>query len=220
MPMDIIPKELYPVVPFAPGIPAVLRSGATVLDTLTLGQLGLSDALGDFLGPSNASRWGVFTPDGAPVAVADSIISVDYKNSSRVSDFPVEAGAFASYNKVANPYTARVRMTRGGTRGQRGEFKAALDAAEGSLNLYTILMPDMSYSNATIESVDWRHETDNGAGMVIAELQLREVRQVAVRSSVTPKSPSAATPQANGQVQPAPVSTAAASAIKSTPVVK
>ena len=220
MPMDIIPKELYPVVPFAPGIPAMLRSGAAVLDALTLGRLGLSDALGDFLGPSSASQWGVFTPEGVPVAIADNIMSVDYKNSSRVSDFPVENGAFASYNKVASPCTARVRMTRGGSRGQRGEFKAALDAAEGSLNLYTILMPDMSYSNATIESVDWRHETDNGAGMVVAELQLREIRQVSVRSSIAPKSPSAATPLSIGQVQPAPVSAAVVSAIKSSPVVK
>lgn len=215
MAMDVIPKPLYPVVPWAPGIPPMLRSGAAVLDTLTFGVFGLSDALAELLG-TKKPQWGVFEASGAPVAIADSVLSVDYKNSSRVSDFPVESGAFASYNKVASPYAARVRLARGGAEDERAAFIAALDEAANSLNLYLILLPDREYHNAVIESVDWRREAGSGAGLVVAELQLREVRQVGVQVKTTPKEPDCVAPQAAGQVQCYPVSRGVVTAVELT----
>jgi hypothetical protein len=200
MAMPIIPKALYPVVPNAPGVPALLRNAAKVADAATFGILGVSDAL-DLLIGAEQVRWGLFDQDGQPVALADSVLSLDYRNSSRVSDYPVEQGAYASYNKVASPYEARLRMVRSGSEIDRSDFIAALDAAANSLDLYTVVTPDAVYENANIESFDYRREASNGAYIVVAELRLREIREVASAAFSAPKSPSAADQQSQGQVQ-------------------
>ena len=204
MTMPLIPVALYPLVPNAPGVPAMLRNGAKILDALTFGLLGLGDALDSLIG-ADPVKWGVFDSKGRPVAVADTIISVEYSNGSRVSNYPVEQGAFATYNKVADPYSARVSMACGGTETQRSDFINALDEAANSIDLYTILTPEKSYFKANIERVDWRRTTTGGAGIVIAELYLVEVRETATGQFSSPASPSAMDAQSQGRVQAAPL---------------
>lgn len=212
--MDIIPKALYPLVPNAPGVPALLRNGVKVLDTLTLGVFGLSGALDSLIG-AEPVQWGVFSQKtGLPVALADSVVSMDYRNGSRISDYPVEQGAFASYNKVATPYDVKVRMTCGGSQARRGDFVAAIEAASRSLDLYLVLTPERSYPSANIEAWEYRREVNNGAGMIIADLYLREVRETATAAFSTPKAPAAADLQAQGQVQTFPVTQSVITAVE------
>jgi hypothetical protein len=200
MAMPIIPKALYPLVPNAPGVPAMLRNVAKVADAATLGFLGISDALDLLIGAEQA-QWGVFTKAGSPVAIADSVLGFDYRNGSKVSDYPVEQGAFASYNKVADPYEVRIRMVRAGSERERTDFIFALEAAAASLDTFEVRTPEISYLNANIDGFDYRRETTNGAGVIIAEIHLREIREVAAAAFSSPKSPSAADPQSQGQVQ-------------------
>lgn len=204
MPMPIIPKALYPVVPFAPGIPPMLRNLAKIADTATFGLLGASDALSSVIGQPPIPQWGVFDKNGVTVAIADTVLSVEYRNGSRLSDYPLEQGAFASYNKVANPYDVKVRMVCGGDEAGRAVFIAAIEAASRSLDLYTIRTPEVTYQNANIESWDYKRETSNGAYQIIADLYLREVRQTASAAFSAPKSPSAASVVSLGQVQAQP----------------
>ncbi len=201
---DLIPKALYPLVPNAPGVPALLRSGAKVLDTLTLGLFGLSDMLDGLLG-TDVAQWGVFRASGQPVALCDSVVSFDYRNSSKLSDYPVEQGAFATYNKVANPFDVRVRMTRGGSVKDMAAFTSALNSAAGSIDLYTVLTPDRVYGLVNIEAVDYRRESSSGATLIIADLYLREVRETVTAAYSAPAAPTAADPQSQGQVQAIPL---------------
>lgn len=200
MPMDIIPKALYPLVPNAPGVPTLLRNAATIADVLTGGYLGISDALNNLIG-ADPVQWGVFDDAGNPIALSDSVISVDYRNGSRISDYPVEQGAFASYNKVANPYDAKVRLACGGTEDSRADFLDALEVATASLNLYTIVTPERTYLNANIESMDYKRESMNGAYMIVVDLYLREIRETATAAFSAAQEPSGADPQSQGQVQ-------------------
>ncbi len=200
MPMPIIPVALYPLVPNVAGVPTLLRSVATIADTATGGYLGISDALDDLIG-ADPVLWGVFDDSGNPVALADSVISFDYRNSSRISDYPVEQGAFASYNKVANPYDAKVRMVCGGSEADRALFISALDAAAKSLDLYTVTTPEVTYENANIENFDYKREIKNGAYMIIADIYLREIRESATAAFSSPQQPTGADPQSQGQVQ-------------------
>lgn len=206
MPLPIIPKNLYPLVPNVAGVPALLRNSLRILDTLTLGALGIGNILGD-----EPIRWGIFNSNGDSIAVFDTIISVDMRDSCRVSNYPVENGSFKSYNKVENPYDARVVMTRGGTEAQRKEFIDSLTAAKKSLELLTIVTPEATYNNATIEEFDYIRETNNGAGMIKAVLTIIEVRQIAAAKYSAPKSISAADLQSQGQLQPIPDTTIDAS---------
>lgn len=196
MPLPIIPKSLYPLVPNVAGVPALLRNSAQILDTLTLGVLGIGNILGQ-----EPVRWTILNKLGDPVADFDSILSVDMRNSSRISNYPVENGSFKSYNKVANPFDARVVGVRSGTEVQRQEFIDKLQAAANSLELLTIVTPEATYENANIEAFDYVRETTNGAGMIKASLTFIEVRQRAAAKYSQAKSISASDPQSQGQVQ-------------------
>jgi hypothetical protein len=219
MPLDIIPKSMYPSVPNVPGVPSMMRNPSSVLGAV-LGVINISNQVKRLIG-AESTVWGVFDKNNKLVAQATSILSVEYRNSSRVSDYPIEQGAWASYNKVKNPYDVKVRMACDGTKAlgvssllnpldnlgnkkNRTDFINALDAASDSLDLYTIVTPEKTYSNANIEAWDYRRETSNGATVIIAELYIREVRETVIAAFSAPKSTSAAVPQAQGQVQAAP----------------
>ncbi len=202
MAMDIIPKALYPIVPNLPGVPALLRDAATIADSATFGLLGISDALSDLIG-SEPIKWGVFYGSGEALAEADSIISFDYSNGAKVSNYPIEQGAFASYNKVNSPYDAKITMTCGGSEERRSAFIFALDYAADSLDRFSILTPEKSYFNANIERFDYRRTATNGAGIIVAELYLIEVPETATATFSDPKDIGAVDPKARGQIQPA-----------------
>lgn len=212
MAMDIIPKAKFPNVPNVAGVPSLLRDPSKIIGTVA-GVINIGRQIASLFG-FGATTWGVFDSAGNTVAIADSVLSLDYANSSRVSNYPVEAGAFASYNKVANPYDVRVRLARGGTEAERSAFIKALDYAANSLNLYVIVTPEATYKDANIESFDYRRENTNGANIILAELRIVEIRQSAVASFSDPKNPAAAIAQSQGQVAAAPLSSATDAAIQ------
>jgi hypothetical protein len=196
------------------------------------GVINLAKSVGRVFGLSK-DEWGVFDKKKKMIANAVSVVSVDYRNGSKVSDYPVEQGSFASYNKVASPYEVRVRMVCDGNpplglssllnpfestghAKTRTAFMDALDAAVASTDLYTVVTPEKTYKNATIESWDYRREATNGASIIIADLYIREVRELVPKTTAKKSAnPAAATPKAQGQVAAAPVTTGMAAAIKS-----
>lgn len=200
MSIDTVPVSLYPLVPQLPGVPAVLRSNAQLLDTATLGFLGIGDALNDIIG-APATQWGVFDSSGNPIAVYDSFVSLDYDNDSRISDYPVEQGAFASYNKVDSPFDAIVALNCGGNQARRSAFQTAIESARKSLQLYSVLSPEFTYMNCNIVGIGFRRECTNGAYLIKAILRIREVRQTATTAYSATADVGAANPQSQGQVQ-------------------
>jgi len=134
----------------------------------------------------------------------DSFVGIDYKNNMRVSNYPQEEGAFASYNKVGTPYDCRVRMAIGGDKATRTAFLAKCDAMLKSIDLYTVITPEAQYTNASLENYDYRRESRNGATLLIVDLAFIEVRITAVATFsavVKPGQPSGADPVSGGQVQ-------------------
>ncbi|MDB5777613.1 MAG: hypothetical protein JWP38_3746 [Herbaspirillum sp.] len=215
MAMPFISVPAFPAVPSLPGVPALVRGGTQMFDTLTSNLLGLTDSL-DFLTGADAPQWGIFDSTGSPVVVADSVISFGYRNDARISDYPVEQGAFASFNKVANPNDVQIRMTLSGTAIARAEFAASLDAAVASLSLYDVITPEIAYTGMNVIAWDYRREASSGSGMIIADVTIREVRETATAAFsaaaadptasapvTAPQTPSAAPTQDQGQVQAA-----------------
>lgn len=202
MPLPVIPKALYPFVPFAPGVPSLLRDGAKILDDLTFGQFGISNALSSIIG-RNEPRWGIYDDEGNPVLVGmESIVSFEYSNTFRVSDYPLEEGKFSSYNKVADPFDIGMTATCGGTSADRTDFLNSLENAARSLALYTIVTPEATYSDANIVTQAYRRTAENGANKITAEIRCIEVRQVAAAAFTKTKSETAALPETLGQIQP------------------
>lgn len=199
----------FPNVPNVPGVPAIARSiSVPTPEVLEVGALG---ALTDLLGFS-APVWGVFDQDGNKVLNPDSFLSFDYRNSSRVSSYPQEQGAFSSYNKVSTPYDVRVRMAIGADQASRTAFLAQCELMLKSIDLFNVVTPEATYINATLDSYDYRRETNNGATMITVDMAFIEVRVTATAqfssgASSNPfpadqvQSPSAADPISDGQVQ-------------------
>lgn len=201
MPIDLIPKPLYPLVPQVAGVPALLRGGAAIFDTLTFNTIGFGDALGDVIG-TDPSKWGVFDDQGTPIADYDSVFSVDYTNNSRVSNFPVEEGGFTSYNKVATPYDVEVILNCGGSPARRSACLTALQLARDSVDLYSIFTEIDTILNANCVNLSYRHAAEEGAAILTARLQFLEVRNTATANFTNPKVPNAFDPQSGGQLQP------------------
>lgn len=204
MPIDLIPKALYPLVPQLPGVPALLRGGAAILDTLTFNTIGFGDALSDIIG-TDPSKWGIFDEQGNPIADYDSVYSFDYRNNAIVSNFPVEDGGFTSYNKVATPYDIEVVLNCGGSAARRSGCLTALQLARDSLDLYSIFTEVDTILNANCVNLSYRHTATEGATLLTVRLQFEEVRKTASSTYATPKVPNAFDPQSGGQLQPVDV---------------
>lgn len=197
--MPLIP---YPNVPPLPGVPLLPRlpgqqfAGRTILGVLNSALWRLTQV---------QTRWGVFDSRGRPILDnglfrgllgvfigtlgGDNLStgSVEYSKETKVSDFPVEGGKFAAYNKVENPATPTVTMRFSGSEGERKRFLDTIDAAVKSTDLFSVVTPEVTYLNYTIERYSYRRSPDNGAYLLTVELYLREVRQVTALYTVVPR---------------------------------
>jgi hypothetical protein len=187
MAIDIIPKSLYPLVPQALGVPPLLRNAARIIDTVTLGYLGVSDALNSIIG-APVVKWAVFDDSGAPIADYDSVLAFGYQNELRISDYPVEQGQFASYNKTDNPFDVVVTFTCGGSDERRTAFLSALENAKESLQTYTVTTPDYSYRNVNFVGIRTQRSSREGATLLTVEMAGREIRNTGSSTFPAPKS--------------------------------
>lgn len=210
-----MPAILYPDVPDTAGVPPLLRapgSTGTQFDTPTLLQ-----ADGPSLGADPGfPKWAILNDAGAPAIVPDSMVSVDYAKEWNVSDYPTEAGAFESYNKVERPYELRVTVSKGGLIADRAAFLTAIKTVESSLALYSVVTPERVYENGNLVHVDYRRASSQGAGMIMADLHFQEIRVTATAtfSNSNAKSPTAAGPVDAGAVQGQPLTAPQVAAAK------
>jgi hypothetical protein len=173
----------------------------------------------DILNPL-ASDWMILDAhSSAAIIVPDTVPRFEFRGERRVSDYPVEKGAFASYNKVQQPYEIRMVMVCSGLNYvqsavnaigldigkdymRKSDFIDTLDYMLNTTDLFTIVTPDKTYENANVEHYDYKRETHNGATMLIVEVWLREIRIAASAAYTNSNSPSAADPVSLGTVHP------------------
>lgn len=173
------------------------------------------------------TRWGIFDSKGKPLgdpAKFTGLIgnaldaaglgstlstnSVDYSKETKVSDFPLERGSFASYNKVETPASPIVTLCLTGSEKNRRTFLEAIDKACKSTDLYSVVTPEVTYINYSVERYNYQRRNSKGATLLIVEITLKEIRQVSALYTTsnkgkvdTPKD-AGATPQVdNGKVQ-------------------
>ena len=164
-----------------------------------------------YFGSIFSPSWGIFQ-NGAPVIVADNVASMEFRSEWLISDFPVESGAFQSYDKVFVPYHVRFRFTAGGSEADRSALLQSIAAIAGDLNLYDAASPEAIYLNCNVTHYDYRRTAVNGVGLLQVDVWLEEVRVVGSNNSDTimpsgtstgdTASPSAASPVNDGSIQP------------------
>jgi hypothetical protein len=219
-----MPLYPNPDVPDVSGVPAVPRSGdSTTSTSVSLGKA--STAITSAL--QQKPLWGIFSASTSAVAGAQlgnsstllSTGSVDYIKEMIVSDFPIEDGGFASYNKVEKPATPIVTLILGGTKDDRSAFLSAIDAAVKSTNLYNVVTPEYTFTNCTLGKYSYRRAPERGANMMAVSIPLTEIRTVTATYTKTginnPKSASASSQVSSGSVQTSTPSSATTAALKS-----
>jgi len=167
---------------------------------------------------TRASVWGLYDSKGLVVA-CDSIVSFDFRGESKIAEIPLQAGGFAAYNKVQLPNAPTIRMTKGGTDAARNTLLTAIELARQTTDLYSIVTPDKTYFNVSVESYDYRRTAQDGVSLLIVDVRLKEIRQVTPAFSTVKlsnvKNPSAVSQQNSGFVQPSTVPTKSESSILS-----
>lgn len=219
MAIPVTPKPTYPNVPQAPGVPPLLRTIDEVQNDIVL--IG-ADAL-SIINLLSTPQWGLFDSSGKPAfkpipaaglsGIVSTVLQVlgaggqsvgeeEYSLDHRVSDAPQEQGSFVSYNKVSSPYAGRVTYLCGGTSSQRGAFLTAVKAAQQSLNLYSLVMPEITYQSCTIVHHSYRRTARNGITLIAVDVWVEEVRVTGTAAFTNTQAPSGAAMVNGGTVQP------------------
>ena len=220
--MPLIP---FPSVPKLPGVPALPRSAK--FPPIVRAGLGLLQGMLWRIFQVQ-TRWGIWDSKGKPLGDPSKFTglignaleaaglgstlstgSVDYSKETRVSDFPLERGSFASYNKVEQPANPSVTLCLTGSEKNRRTFLEAIDKATKSTDLYSVVTPEVTYVNYSVERYSYSRRSSKGATLLIVDISLREIRQVSAqytqsnKGQVDQPKEASATPQAdNGKVQP------------------
>ena len=190
----------FPSVPDVPGVPALPRPPGFAAEALVLLT---TDAVPVVGGSQLTPQWGVYL-GGQQVLLPDTIVSFDYKQEWHVSDYPLEKGAFENYDKVATPFEVRVRMSRGGAVADRQAFLSAVASIAGTLDLYDVLTPEQTYKSVNVTHYDYRRTAAAGAGLLVVDLWLVEVRVTVQADFSSTQQPSGASPVGTGLAQTLP----------------
>lgn len=159
------------------------------------------------LSNSSPPQWGLYNQDGSPALVASSFASLDYAHHYRISNYQQEQGAFASYNKVQQPFVAKVGFLVGGDASTRAAFLNQAEQVCASLSLVTIITPEIPYLNANPIRPSYRRTSRNGVTLIMVEIDLEEVRIISSAMLSNTASVNGAAPQQNGIQQPGSVLT-------------
>ena len=194
---SLISPALIPTVSLG-GLESILWRAFRVQD-----QWGVYDSTGKALGDP-AAFTGLFGSvlDALGIGSTLSTDSVEFCKETAVSDFPVERGGFASYNKVEAPAAPTVKLCMQGSEDNRKTFLAAIDKACMSTDLFTVMTPEVTYKGYSIERYDYQRRASHGATLLTVSLYLKEVRQVSAQftKAQTVNSPkdAGAAPQVDG----------------------
>lgn len=179
-----MPNIPYPNVPPVPGVPGLNRAGPYVGAALTLAAefLPLNLFGQEFaILKSNAD---IQNNGGVTyLLVPDSFVSFDYREDHKIPIYPMQDGAFQSYNKVSMPFEIKLTVTCSGNRTMsKEEFLNGIYAMINTTVLADIVTPDRTYKNTNLIHFDYRREAQRGATILICELTFQEVRIVTAES--------------------------------------
>jgi hypothetical protein len=175
------------------GLPA-LPSSVTTFANLVLLASDIVFAISEV-----PQEWGIFL-DGVPVVVADNVIAFGFKQNARLSKYPQEQGAFASYNKVATPAEPRLQFSTGGSVTDRQAFLDSIAPLIFDLNLYDVVTPEATYSGYNVINYDYSRTADN-AGLITVDVWLEEVVIAGASEFSNTTSPTDASQKNNGLAQ-------------------
>lgn len=108
----------------------------------------------------------------------DTFVQLKVSAKTKVSTFPVENGAFVSYNKASAPYDLKVEIAVSDLADRRHQLIVDLDREKSGIRLFNITSADATYLNYTLEGYSLSFTRKGGWGIVVATLEFVQVREV------------------------------------------
>lgn len=170
-------------------------------DVLTPRALPIATTSDSFVAENTASQWGVFRQDGAPLADIDNVEALEFMLEAVISDYPIEQGGFASYNKVIRPFESRVSLTKGGTVESRAAFIESVNEAWQSVDLFNIVTPECVYLDVNVTGVRRAIHAESGVGLTKLDVAFTKVRQSARLAFIDVLNPASSGQANDGSVQ-------------------
>lgn len=186
----------FPDVPLAPGVPPLPRSPTAIAAAVVLLT---EDAFGLFQGVG-ITQWGIFQ-NGLPVILADNVVAVEFKQDWTISNYPLEGGAFETYDKVQLPFEIHLQFSTGGSISDRQSFLNSIAAVVGNTQLYDVLTPEQLYQNVNLKHWDYDRRASN-VGLLTVDIWVEQINQTASQSFQNVQNPASASPVAAGSVSP------------------
>lgn len=155
----------------------MMGSFADTATSIALSTMVGGQTLGEWIGMDSTSYW------QAPEFT--SMHSVESRKEAGVCDHPIEGGSFMSYNKVKQPESVNIVLTRSGGKTKRTELVDWLQRNVEMCSLYDIVTPEHVYKNMTLESFDLDRQAENGGtSMIMATCSFRQINMISVQTSI------------------------------------
>ncbi len=193
----------FPNVPDVAGVPPLARDP---LAAPFIVILLAADAVLLFTGLT-IKQWGLFQ-NGIPVVASDSVVTMGYKQDWSISNYPVEGGAFETYDKVQLPFEVRLQFSKGGSSFDKSAFINSIAAIAGNTQLYDVYTPDVVYNSVTVMRYNYDREALKGVGLLVVDVYVIQVSVTATQQFSNTVNPSSASPSSTGISQPLPASPA------------
>jgi hypothetical protein len=167
----------------------------------------------------SGSQWGIFL-NGVQVVGQDifsafisnvtgfgngSFLDLDYHVRYAISEYPVEQGAFQSYNKVQSPFDVAITIAAGGSTANRTLLLTQIEAIIGSTDLYTVMMPEGSLNSVNPIAYGYRRQHDRGLGLLEVNILFKQVRPAGNPTFSTIQTPGNTPASAPSTGGPAPI---------------
>lgn len=200
MASTFVPTPTYPNVPDALGVPQIPRNPSVAPPDPPPPPLS-QDTVVEGIG-ANPQQWGIYDYTGSPILVGQTAFQMQYMREYKVSDYPVEDGAFASYNKVQLPFVGRFTFLQGGSLDDKGNFLIDCENICSDLNLYQLVTPEITYHNVNVTHYDYDRTAAKGVGLMYVEVWVEQIRVAPPAAFTSTKSPTAKKKKNIGTVAP------------------
>jgi hypothetical protein len=149
--------------------------------------------------------WTLLDEDGGTAVTFTSFSDIDLRAEGKALSYPIEEGSFANYNKIESPLDIRVTLATQGTDSDFEYILTKLDEYKRGAIKLSVSTPSKFYESMTLETYSYKRTREAGAGLLVVELSLIEVREVETQVSTTvitkPKNPTSAGKVDTGKTQ-------------------
>ena len=134
---------------------------------------------------SKAPTWTLQADGGGTAVDFNVFLDMDFTGDNSVAHEPIEQGGFASYNKQDSPKEITVNLACTGLYMTQQPVLESIDKLASGIEKLSLVTPASEYKNLNLEGYSYRRTEDAGAGMLVVELKLVEIREVEVKKKTT-----------------------------------